>query len=105
MSSTERCAGVFNHAQVVEDQASGFVELGHFLSDAAHVPGFDQTDGEAAQAGDVLGAVAGADAAAVLVIVPIEDVMAAVFDGPVVAVARIGFDAIRFLRHSIRLQI
>ena len=79
-------AGVGGHAQVVEDQASVFVELAHFLSDAFHALGLDQTDGEAAQAGDVLGAVAGADAAAVLVIVPIEDVVAAVFDGPVAAV-------------------
>ena len=60
--------------------------MAHFLSDAAHALGLDQTDGEAAQAGDVLGAVAGADAAAVLVIVPIEDVMAAVFDSPVAPV-------------------
>jgi hypothetical protein len=54
--------------------------LAHFLSDAFDTLGLDQTDGEAAQAGDVLRAVAGVDAAAVLVIVPIEDVMAPVFD-------------------------
>ena len=50
------CTGVGCHAQVVEDQASAFVELAHFLSDATHALGFDQTDGETAQAGDVLGA-------------------------------------------------
>ena len=74
MLSVEGGARVSGHAQVVEDQASVTVELAHFLSDAAHALGLDQTDGEAAQAGDVLGAVAGADAAAVLVVVPIEDV-------------------------------
>ncbi len=79
-------AGVIGHAQVVEDQASGLVELAHFLSDAAHALGLDHTDGEAAQPSDVLRAVAGADAAAVLVVVPIEDVVAAVFDGPVATV-------------------
>jgi len=81
-----RRAGVGGHAQVVEYQASVLVELAHFLSDAAHALGLDQTDGEAAQAGDVLGAVAGADAATVLVIVPIEDIMAAILDGLVAAV-------------------
>jgi hypothetical protein len=79
-------ARVGGHAQVVEDQASVFVELAHFLGDALHALGLNYADGEAAQAGDVLGAVAGADAAAVLVVVPIEDVVAAVFDGPVATV-------------------
>ena len=60
--------------------------MAYFLGDAAHALGLDQTDGEAAQPGDVLRAVAGADAAAVLVVVPIEDVVAAVFDGPVAPV-------------------
>jgi len=86
MLSVEGGARVSGHAQVVEDQATVTVELAHFLSDAAHALGLDHTDGEAAQAADVLGAVAGADAAAVLVVVPIEDVVAAVFDGPVATV-------------------
>src|SRR6266545_564730 len=86
MLSVEGGARVSGHAQVVEDQASVTVELAHFLSDAAHALGLDYANGEAAQAGDVLGAVAGADAAAVLVVVPIEDVVAAVFDGPVATV-------------------
>ena len=79
-------AGVIGHAQVVEDQASGLVELAHFLSNAAHAVGLDHTDGESAQPSDVLRAVAGTDAAAILVVVPIEDVVADVFDGPVAAV-------------------
>jgi hypothetical protein len=79
-------AGVGGHAQVVEDQARVSVELAHFLSDVFDSLGLNQSDGEAAQAGDVLRAVAGADAAAVLVVVPIEDVMTAVFDRPVATI-------------------
>ena len=86
MSSKAGVAGIGGHAQVVEDQASVFVELAHFLGDALHALGLDYADGEAAQAGNVLGAVAGADAAAVLIVVPVEDVMATVFDRPVTAV-------------------
>ena len=79
-------AGVSCHAQIIEDQACVAIELAHFLGDAFHTFGLDDADGEAAQASDILGAVAGADAAAVLVIVPIEDVVAAIFDGPVATV-------------------
>ena len=86
MLSVEGVARVIGHAQVVEDQASVHVELAHFLSDAAHALGLDQTDGEAAQAGHVFRAIAGTDAAAVLVVVPVQDVVAAVFDGPVAPV-------------------
>lgn len=60
--------------------------MAYFLSDVFDSLGFNQTDGEAAQAGDVLGAMAGADAAAVLIVVPIEDVMTAIFDRPVATV-------------------
>ena len=60
--------------------------MAHFLSDVFGALGLDQPDGKATQAGDVLGAMPCADTAAVLVIVPIEDIMAAVFDGPVATV-------------------
>ena len=79
-------AGVFSHAQIVEDQAYIAGELSHFLGDTANPFGFDEADGESAESSDVFGAVSGADAAAVLVIVPIDDVMATVFDTPVAAV-------------------
>src|SRR5208282_4901319 len=59
---------------------------GAFLGDAARPAGFDDADGEAAEAGDIFRAVAHADAAAVLVKVPIENVVATVFDDPVPAV-------------------
>jgi hypothetical protein len=44
------------------------------------------TDGESAKAGEVRGTVAGSDAAPVLVEVPVDDIVATVFDGPVAAV-------------------
>ena len=43
-------------------------------------------DGEAAQAGDVLGAVTGANAATILIEVPVDDIVATVFDGPMAAI-------------------
>ena len=61
-------------------------ELAHFLRDATRPAGFDHADGEAAQAGDVFRAVAGADAAAVFIIIPIENVMATVLDDPMSAI-------------------
>jgi hypothetical protein len=48
--------------------------------------GLDDADGETAQGSEVLGAVPGTDGAAILVPVPVEAVVAAVFDGPVTAV-------------------
>ena len=74
------------HAQIIKDQASIADELAHFLCDTAHLFGFDNADSEASQAGDVFWAKARADAAAVLIIVPVEDIVAAVFNAPVVAV-------------------
>ena len=71
-------AGVFGHAQIVEDQAHVARELAHFLGDAARPAGFDHADGEAAQPGDVFRAVAHSDTAAVLVEVPIENVVTTV---------------------------
>ncbi len=47
--------------------------------------GADETDGEATESGDVLGAVSGADAATVFVPRAVEDVVGA-FDDPVAAV-------------------
>jgi len=44
------------------------------------------TDGEAAEAGDVLGTVAGANAAAVLIEIPVDDPVATIFDDPMAAI-------------------
>ena len=56
--------GVFSHAQVVKDQAGATMKAAHFFSHALSTfdEGLDHADGEAAQAGDVTGAVTGANA-------------------------------------------
>ena len=79
-------AGVFRHTEVVEDEAGIAVQLAHGLRHAADAFGLDQTDGKAPESGDVFGAVAGADAAAVFVIVPVEDVVTATLDAPMAAI-------------------
>jgi len=52
----------------------------------ANVFGFDDANGESPQLGDIFGSVTHMYAAAVFVIVPIDNVMAAVFDAPVATV-------------------
>ena len=81
-------AGVFRHAQVVEHAAGIAVEAAHGGGDAGVAVGTDDADGEAAQAGGVDGAVAGADAQAVLVEGVVEDVV----DGLDLPVAAVGFE-------------
>ena len=76
--------GVVRHFQVIEDESRLAVELTHGGGDAVGL-GADDADGEAAQAGGVFGAVAGADAAAVLVPAGVEDVVGGL-DDPVSAV-------------------
>ena len=61
-------------------------ELPHFLSYTTNAFGFDDTDGESPQSGNIFRSVTGAYAAAVFIIVPIDDVMAAVFNAPVAAI-------------------
>ena len=56
------------------------------MRDAAYSFGFDDTNGKAAQARDIFRAMAGSYPASVFVIVPIDNVMTAVFDTPVAAV-------------------
>jgi len=72
--------------QVIEDQADIAGEFSHFLCDAAHPFGFDEADGKASETRDVFWAIASADAAAVFIEIPVQDVVAAVFDAPVAAV-------------------
>ena len=62
------------------------MKVGHVLRYAAHTFGFDDANGEAAQARDIFRAMAGTYPAAVFVIVPVDNVVAAVFDAPVAAV-------------------
>jgi len=79
---------VSSHPQIVEDQADIAVQLGHFLRDAGFPVGemVQDTDGEATKARDVLGTMAGANAAPVLIEVPVDNIAATVFDRPVAAI-------------------
>ena len=79
---------VFGHAEVVEDQSSVTVQLAHSFCDAGFPIGkeLNGTDGEATQSGHVFGAVACADTAAILIVIPVDDIVAAVFDGPMAAI-------------------
>jgi len=56
------------------------------LRDIAYAFGFDDANGESSQSSDVFWAVTSSYAAAVFVIVPIDNVMTAVFDAPVATV-------------------
>jgi len=86
-------AGVFRHPQVIKDQADVSGELSHFLGNAPWLFCFDEGDGKTAEPGDVFRAVSGAYPASIFVIVPIDDVMATVFDAPVATVC--GKDMLR----------
>ena len=87
-SGNPSCGGwVFCHAQVVEDAPGAEGQFAHHLGDglSGGLKGLEDADREAAQAGYVFRAVAGTDAAAIFVVVPIDDPVAA-FDTPVTAV-------------------
>ena len=78
--------GVFGHPEVVEDQTNVTGEFSHFLGDASDLFGFDDTNGKTSKSGDILGAVAGTDSASVFVVVPIQDVMAAILNRPMASI-------------------
>jgi len=50
--------------------------------------GFDDAGGKTAQGGEILWAVTGADGGAILIPIPVESVVAAVFNGPMAAIIR-----------------
>src|SRR5437879_13139445 len=77
---------VFGHPQVVEYQAYVTRESSHFLRHAPAAFGFEHADGETAKPRDVFRAVTGADATAVFIIVPVDDVVTTVLNRPVSAV-------------------
>jgi len=83
---TRKGARVFRHPQVIKHQADVTGELSHSLGNASYALGFDDSDGKTAEPGDVFRAVAGAYAAAVFIEVPVQDVVAAVFNDPVATV-------------------
>ena len=91
---------VGGHFEEVEDAADVSVQPSQGLGDRQRA-GFDELDGEASQAGGVFGAVAGADAATVLVEGPVEAMVGGVFDAPVAAVQgqeRLGISGIGGVR-------
>src|SRR5256884_2534570 len=67
---------IFAHAQVIEYQTHVTRESSHFLRHPSSAFGFEHADGETAKPGDVFRAMAGTDATAVLIIVPIDHVVA-----------------------------
>ena len=79
-------ARVFCHLQVIEDLTDVACELSHFLCNATSASGFDEGNGKTPQPRDVFRAISGSYPATVFVVVPVNDVMATVFDAPVAAV-------------------
>ncbi len=53
------------------------------MSDAAYAFGFDDADGKAPESCNVFWTVANAYSAAVFIVVPVDDVVAAILDAPV----------------------
>jgi len=86
LSEANGGANVLGHPQVIEDQTDLACELSHFLCNTADPFGFDEADGKTSESGDVFRAIAGAYAAAVFIEVPIQDIVAAVFNAPVTTI-------------------
>lgn len=78
--------GILTHPEIIEDQSDIAVELAHFLGDTSDAFGFDQTDGETAKSRDIFRAVAGSDSTSVFIIVPIQDMVTAIFNDPMTPV-------------------
>jgi hypothetical protein len=97
---TRRGARVFGHPQVIKDQPDVTGELPHFLRNASHALGFDDSDGKTTEPGDVFRAVAGAYAAAVFIKIPVQDVVTAVFNGPVTTIDGKELWCVSFVRGS-----
>ena len=76
---------ILSHAEVIEDQSNPPSEFGDGRTDRITALGLDQTDGEAAQAGDVLWSMASAQGTAIFIPVPVEDVVMGL-DAPVIAI-------------------
>ena len=70
------------------------------MGDAAYAFGFDDSNCKTSESGDVFWAMAGAYPTTVFVIVPVDDVMAAVFDAPVAAVGGKNLLGVGLLRVS-----
>jgi len=75
-----------SHFQIVKDHARIHGQFAHFLSNTAHPFTFNDTHGESPEARHVFRAMAFVYSAAILVIIPVYDVMSAVLDTPVFTV-------------------
>jgi hypothetical protein len=99
MSGTAR---IFCHSEIVEYQSGIAIELTHFLGNASYTFGFYDADGESSESSDVFRAVTGADSAAIFVIIPINDVVATIFDTPMAPVCIEKLLGVGLLRGSAR---
>jgi len=86
LSSSCRHARILSPPQVIEDQSGVHGQLAHLLGDTADPFPFDNTDRESPQTGDVFRPVPTAEAASVFIVVLVDDVVAAVFNGPMASV-------------------
>jgi hypothetical protein len=93
-------ARVFGHPQVIKHQADVPSELPHFLCNAPNALGFNDSDGKTTESGDVFRAIAGAYAAAVFIEIPVQDVVAAVFNRPVTPIDGKELYRVSFIRGS-----
>ena len=66
--------------------ADATCELSHFLCDAASTSGFDEGNGKTPEPSDVFRSISCSYPAAVFVVVPVDYVMATVFDTPVATI-------------------
>ena len=89
---------VRGHTEVIENQADIASELAHFLRNVEYAFGFDDANGKPSEPGDVLRTKALTDPAAILIVVPIEDVMAAILNAPMASICAENALCVGFLR-------
>lgn len=82
----QRRTRVFGHTQAIEYQMDILSEFSHFLGDTTHALGFNDSDGKATKPGYIFRAKSGAYTVSVFIEIPVKDVMAGIFDGPVATV-------------------
>lgn len=88
---------------MIEDRADVERDLPHFLRGAGgcFFALNDYSGGKASEPADVLRTVSGANAAAIFIVIPVDDIMAAVFDAPVAAISSQNLLRIGLLRRVI----
>jgi hypothetical protein len=96
-SRASESARIFHHLKVIEKHPRVANQFSHFLCYAVGVLGFYKADNEAMQSGNVLGAMSCPNAAAIFVVVPVNHVVATVFNAPMFAIGFKDFLGIRLL--------